>query len=237
MRSGQEQLVVMKRRNEMERVIRVTGKGKIVVHPDTTRLFITIEGNEKEYGEAIRKSTKSTNLVKDIAADLGFDRMDLKTVSMNVEPRYEGYQDEKRNWKNRFAGYQYHHRMKLQFPLNNELLGRLLYALAHCEANPELNLEYTISNQENCKNDLLREAVTDSAAKARILAEASDVELGEIQLVDYSWNKLDLVTRPVNRMAAEVMCRKADAETSYDMDMTPDDIEVEDTVTVVWGIR
>ena len=127
---------VMERRNEMERVIRVTGKGKIAVRPDTTRLFVTLEGNEKEYEDAIRKSTELTNKVKELATDLGFDRTDWKTVSMNVEPRYEGYQDETRNWKNRFAGYQYHHRMKLQFPLNNELLGRLLYALAHCDANP-----------------------------------------------------------------------------------------------------
>ena len=228
---------VMERRNEIERVIRVTGKGKIAVRPDTTRLFVTLEGNEKEYEDAIRKSTELTNKVKELATDLGFDRTDWKTVSMNVEPRYEGYQDETRNWKNRFAGYQYHHRMKLQFPLNNELLGRLLYALAHCDANPELNLEYTISDQENCKNDLLRTAVTDSTAKARILAEASGVELGEIQLVDYSWNRLDLVTGPVTPLAAGAMCRKAHAGASYDMDMTPDDIEVEDTVTVVWGIR
>ena len=44
----------------MSRLMRVTGKGTIRVKPDTTRLLITLDGTEKEYGEALIRGVKDT---------------------------------------------------------------------------------------------------------------------------------------------------------------------------------
>lgn len=40
----------------MERTIRVTGKGKISVKPDTIRLIMTVEGANKVYDKAVKES-------------------------------------------------------------------------------------------------------------------------------------------------------------------------------------
>ena len=39
------------------RTIRVTGKGRLKVRPDTTRITISLEGTWPEYGETLRHSS------------------------------------------------------------------------------------------------------------------------------------------------------------------------------------
>lgn len=89
-------------------------------------------------------------------------------------------------------GYKYVHRMKIEFPADNQRLGKMLYALAHCPVSPEFSIEYTVSDPETSKNELLGKAVKDSLKKASVLAEASDVKLGKIINIDYSWARLNL---------------------------------------------
>ena len=45
---------------KMERTIRVTGKGKLAVKPDTIRLRLNMEGMSKEYDETLKVSTEHT---------------------------------------------------------------------------------------------------------------------------------------------------------------------------------
>lgn len=220
----------------MERTIKVTGKGKISVKPDTIRLHINVEDSSKDYESTLRLSTKTTEELKNLLEVLGFKKSDLKTLYFNVDTVYESYQDRDKSWKKRFEGYKFIHRMKIEFEADNSLLGKVLYALAHCIVKPEFSIEYTVSDKEVVKNNLLAMAVRDSISKAKVLAESAQVDLGEIVSIDYSWGEIDLVTRPMNfdemRCMEPVCCE----DSSYDMDIEADDIDVTDTVTVVWKI-
>lgn len=220
------------------RTIRVTGKGQIKVKPDTTRITISLEGTWPEYGETLRHSSQDTERLKDLLSAFGFDRSDLKTLNFNVETEYESYK-EKGSYKQRLIGYKFTHMMKVEFPSDNDRLGKVLYALANCPLKPEFRLSYTVSDPEAAKNDLLGKAVTDAKEKASVLTQAAGVTLKDIQSIDYSWGEIDFEYRPMNRMlmADEYLARPMAAESpSYDMDIEPDDIEVSDTVTVLWEI-
>lgn len=220
------------------RTIRVTGKGQIKVKPDTTRITMSLEGTYPEYGETLRKSSEDTESLKDLLAGFGFARSDLKTLNFNVETEYESYKD-KGSYKQRFVGYKFHHMMKVEFLSDNDRLGKVLYALANCPINPEFRLSYTVSDPEAAKNELLGKAVTDAKEKASVLTQAAGVTLKDIQSIDYSWGEIDFEYRPMNRMlmADECLASPMAAEgSSYDMDIEPDDIEVSDTVTVLWEI-
>ncbi len=220
----------------MERTIRVTGKGKISVKPDTIRLRISLEDTFREYDDALKHFADSVELLKDMMEGLGYDRKALKTVYFNIDTEYESYQDRDKSWKRRFEGYKYTHRMNLEFPADNKRLGKILYALAHCPVSPEFSIEYTVADPEAAKNELLGEAIKDSMAKANVLATAANVKLGNIVNIDYSWGKVDFVSRPLEELS--LRCCEADARepASYDMDIEPDDIDMTDTVTVVWNI-
>ena len=220
------------------RTIRVTGKGQIKVKPDTTRITISLEGTWPEYGETLRHSSQDTERLKDVLSAFGFDRSDLKTLNFNVETEYESYQD-RGTYKQRFIGYRFTHMMKVEFPSDNDRLGKVLYALANCPLKPEFRLSYTVSDPEAAKNDLLGKAVTDAKEKASVLTQAAGVTLKDIQSIDYSWGEIDFEYRPMNRMlmADEYLARPMLGKSAgYDMDIEPDDIEVSDTVTVLWEI-
>ena len=221
----------------MERTIRVTGKGKLAVHPDTIRLRLCMEGMHGEYQLALQTSSMMTEELKKLIEHQGFCRNDLKTLNFQIDAEYESYQDKKdKSWKRRFSGYKFEHRMKLEFPSDNDKLGRLLYALAHSNVHPEISIEYTVADPEAAKGELLRKAVQDSKAKADVLTSAAGVQLGCIRSIDYSWRQIEMVTRPLDR--AMLMAPTCDSEcNSYQMDIDPDDIDIEDTVTVVWDIQ
>ena len=194
------------------RTIRVTGKGQIKVKPDTTRITNSLEGTWPEYGETLRHSSHDTERLKDLLSAFGFARSDLKTLNFNVETEYESYKEK-----------------------GNCIAGRPVLELL----SEEFRLSYTVSDPEAAKNDLLGKAVTDAKEKASVLTQAAGVTLKDIQSIDYSWGEIDFEYRPMNRMlmADEYLARPMVAESpSYDMDIEPDDIEVSDTVTVLWEI-
>lgn len=105
---------------------------------------------------------------------------------------------------------------------------------------PEFRLSYTVSDPEAAKNELLGKAVTDAKDKAAVLTQAAGVTLKGIQSIDYSWGEIDFEYKPMNGMLMADECLAAPmaiSGTSYDMDIEPDDIEVSDTVTVLWEIE
>jgi hypothetical protein len=78
----------------------------------------------------------------------------------------------------------------------------------------------------------------DSKEKAEVIAAVAGVTLREIVSIDYSWGEIDFVTRPIN----EMMLKCCDASVGsaepngYDIDIEADDIDMADTVTIVWNI-
>lgn len=217
------------------RTIRITGKGQIKVKPDMTRITMTLTGVFKEYGETLRHSSEDTEALKDVLSAFGFERSDLKTLSFNVDTEYESYRDKNNDYKQRFIGYRFNHILKVEFESDNDRLGKILYALANCKVRPEFRISYTVKNPEATKNLLLGKAVADAKEKAAVLTQAAGVALKEIQSIDYSWGEIDFEYSPM-RGAMLMECCEAPMAKSYDLDIEPDDIEVSDTVTVVWEI-
>ena len=216
------------------RTIRVTGKGQIRLKPDTTRITLTLEGVDPDYSETLRRSSESTEQVRDLLMPFGFKRSDLKTLSFSVDTEYEGYREDD-VYKQRFIGYRYRHQMKVEFDSDNDRLGRILYGLAHCPVKPEFRLSYTVKDPEAAKNELLGKAVADAREKALVLTRAAGVTLKDIQSIDYSWGQIDFEIQPMRDMQYP-LAPKAIEEESYDLDIEPDDMEASDTVTVIWEI-
>lgn len=222
----------------MERTIKVTGKGRISVTPDTIRLLITQSSVEPTYEGAIYESAERKNELNVALSRLDFKKEDLKTLYFDVDTEYESYEAKDKSWKRRLVGYKYTHRMKLEFPKDNEMLGKLLGVVSKITGEPEFSLQYTIADPEVAKNELLAKAVADSKAKASVLAKAAGVELGDILTIDYSWGEIDFVTRPTGDVMVRELCNCVESEDeSIDIDIEADDIDVTDTVTIVWSLR
>lgn len=219
----------------MERTIKVTGKGNISVRPDTTRMRITLSEVFSSYEKTVEESAKKKKGLTKGLGKLGFDKSELKTLDFRINPEYESYQ-EKGVWNRRLTGYRYTHSMKLEFPIDNEMLGRVFSTLAKSPGAPEFQVQYTIADPVPVKNELLAKAVDDAGKKAAIIAGAAGVTLKDIVTLDYSWGEVELVSRMYDYGVVN-------GEEEYDsecekieLDVEPDDIRTSDTVTVVWEI-
>ena len=55
-----------------------------------------------------------------------------------------------------------------------------------------------------------------------------------MQSIDYSWGEIDIRTSPVDKFELK---KSYALESYYDIDIEPDDIDVNDTVTIEWEIE
>lgn len=220
----------------MDRIIKVTGKGKISVKPNTVRLNIEAEGVYKEYEQAVKKSTEATCILRETIEKAGLKAEDLKTVHFDIDSEYESYRDKNDDYRSRFVGYKYTHSMYIQFSSDNKQLGRILYELAHCNVNVEFSICYTVKDEDTVKNELLGKAVEDSKVKANVLAKAAGVSLGEIKSIDYSWGEINIFSKPLNFGSCDMLLAEAEPKV-YGIDIEADDIDIQDTVTIVWEIK
>ena len=218
-----------------ERYIRVTGTGRLHLRPDRIRITMILTGLEEAYDETVGRSSLDMKKLRKLFVEHGFAPEDLKTTQFDIETEYERYKKGD-TYKERFVGYKYSHDLKIEFDRDNERLGNILYALAHSKLKPKFDLEYTIRDTEKAKNELLANAVEDAKQKAAILSKAAGVTLKNIHSIDYSWGEVDFVSRPMDRMMLED-CSIMSKPDSYSFDIEPDDIDLDDTVTVIWTIE
>lgn len=217
------------------RTIKVTGKGKSRVTPDAVRLTLNMEGTYPEYQETLRHSVQDTAKLRELLMQLGFKGTDLKSPYFYLDTKYEQVQV-RDSYEYQFVGYQYEHEMKVEFPFDNDRLGKILQALAASPLNPTIKIGYTVRDPEAVRNYLLGKAVRDAAEKAEVLASASKVKLKEIQSADYSWGELDLAVYPIHGNCLREAVSDANCD-EYNLGIEPDEMEVEDTVTIVWEIE
>ena len=135
--------------------IRVTGKGILQIKPDTIRLLFSASEQEKTYDEAVKKSAAWTKKLEKLFLQLGFEKDDLKTTSMNIEGRYDWDKSLLQKRKRILVGYEYDLHMMIKFPADNERLGKIIYFLSHSKLKPSFQIEYTVDDQEKAKEDLL----------------------------------------------------------------------------------
>ncbi|MEF2614177.1 SIMPL domain-containing protein [Faecalibacillus faecis] len=219
----------------MERTIRVTGKGKLAVKPDLIELTLSIKDIKKEYDELLKRSSSATNEVKELLEKIGFERKDIKTKSFDINIEYDSYRDKNDKWVEEFKGYSFIHKMKIEFEASNKMLGRVLYSLSKSTFYPSFSISYTVSNPEKYKNKLLENAINNSKEKAIVLANASGVKLGNILSIDYSWSELRISSSPFENK--KWFFEEDNDESDYVIDVEIDDIDVTDTVTVIWNIE
>lgn len=217
------------------REMKVTGVGRLSVKPDRIRLMMNLSDTKKDYEKALEASSEMSEKLQKVFCGCGFEEEDLKTIRFSVDAEYEGYSDKNGNWKQRFKGYRFEQSLKIEFPSDNERLGKVLYALAKSGVKTEFRIQYTVADLEKCRNDLLGKAVADAKEKAAVLAAASGVKLGDISRIDYSFGNADICSEPVMLRSMAMDC-SAKQEGTYGFNMVADDIQVDDNVTICFEI-
>lgn len=219
----------------MVRTITVKGMGRVTTAPDYVVISMSLEAHEMDYEATMELAAKKIEQLNLSLEEIGFEKKSVKTTNFNIRTDYNSVKDREGNYKREFNGYVCSHRLKVEFDFNTKRLGQTLYAISQCLAKPELSISFTVKDPSAVNKELLQSATANAKEKALILCEASDVELGDLLTVDYNWGELNIISRTEYLMEAKCMTF---AESSFsDIDIEPDDIDVNDTATFVWEIK
>lgn len=199
----------------------VTGHGMARSRPDTARLEGRFQGICGTYDEAVSESTSRVFEVRGMLESAGFDADILRTLQVSVRPYYEHEVSDGRH-RDILSGYEYSHCVRIDVDPFDGSVDRLLSSMA-TEAST-FSLTYMVTDATKVKADARRDAVRDACENASQLSSAAGVGLGRIMTIRYGESHHD----------ARVLMCSGNARAS--MDMTPEDVEFTDSVTIEWEI-
>ena len=214
----------------MNRTIKVKGMARAKFPPDSITVALTLEAADRDYQKTLDLAAEKLEKVQMAAAEAGFEKKELKTSDFNVTDEYEYVQSGTNGNKRQFIGYKCSHRLRLEFDMDMERLGKALAALSECEADSGFHITFGVKDTGTLKNQLMAQAVRDAAEKAEILAKAAGVKLKEITAISCG----DIEDSFVSTTSFEqpvAMLR------SVSLDMTPEDVDTDVEVCVEWEIE
>ena len=218
----------------MPRTITVKGIGNISVSPDYVILSMNLTTIDKDYETALQLASEKIEYINASLESIGFEKKSVKTTDFNVYTKYDSVRDKKGNYKRVFEGYSCNHRLKVEFDFDTKVLAQTLAAVSKCLAKPELSISFTVKDKGAVNEELLKSAAVNAKVKARILCDASEVKLGTLLSIDYNWGELNVYSH--TDYCLEDKCMALPVGGLADMEIEPDDIKVNDTVTFVWEI-
>ncbi len=219
----------------MSRTITVKGVGRVTTAPDYVVISMSLETQEPDYERTMELAAEKIEQLNSSLETIGFEKKSVKTTNFNIRTDYERVKDKNGNYKSVFNGYACSHRLKVEFDFDTKRLAQTLYAISKCLARPEISICFTVKNPSAVNKELLRSATVNAREKAQILCEASGVELGELLSIDYNWGELNIVSHTDYML--EEKCMALPVGGLADMDIEPDDIDVNDTAAFVWAIK
>ena len=219
----------------MHRTITVKGTGNITVPPDYVVISMDVKSIDKDYEKALNMTASKIDSLRSTLVKIGFDKKALKTTRFDVDTEYESERDARGNYKSIFVGYSCENRVKIEFDLDNKLIIQTLVAISKCIAEPELSISFTVKDSAAVNEKLLESAAINAKNKAKILCEASGVNLGQLLSIDYNWGELNIYSQ--TDYCLEEKCLALPVGDLADMEIEPDDIRVNDSVTFVWEIQ
>ena len=216
----------------MERKIVIRSVGRASTKPDLIVISMTVEATDPDYNAAVSEAARRTQSVREALLPLGFAKEEIKTTNFNVSTRYESEQDEKGIFRQRFAGYDCMHSLSLEFPMDSERLAAVVSAIAESSATPQFHIRFTVKDADAVIDRVLKDAAARAREKAEVLCAASGAKLGELVGIEYGSGSMTLYSQtefaPMLRMA------KA---SDNSLDVVPEDIRTEETVTFTWELE
>ena len=212
----------------MDRIIKITGTGKISVKPDLVLLRFPMYEIEIEFQESIDYLNDSVSRLREIIHEVGLDKNLLKTTDFSISRKTEW---NKKTEKYDFIGYKASHETILEIPFKKELLNEVITQISRSLTGIDFSIQFTVKEVEEHNKALLENAVLNARKNAEIIADASNVTLKEIVNIDHSFSEVRLESSDYYEESFSM-------DTSPNLpDLNPEDLNSAKSVTITWSIE
>lgn len=216
-----------------DRIITVKGVGSTTIKVDYIIITLILDSIDKDYDEVMKVETQKLNTLTNCLMESGVDKKEIKTVNFKVGTNNESIRDKYGNYKEIFKGYQCYHKLKVSFDYDVSLLNKILSAVSKSDSNPKVSISFTVKNQNNISEELLKSACQDAKRKANILCEASGYKLGQLLKIDYNWREVYFESKTEYDVPEFLRTRRFYKE---HIDIVPEDIAASDSAVFIWEI-
>lgn len=171
-----------------EHTLLVSGIGEVKVDPDRAKIMIGVITEGLTVKEAADSNAKITASLLAALEQMGITKDRIETIWYNVYPVYD--YNNIRNFPV-IIGYRVEHQMRVTV-LAEEVsqlgvkAGEVIDAAVTAGANQIYGVEFTVSEEQTkeLRNMALQKAVTEAAAKAKLMADALGVKLSGVLTVN-----------------------------------------------------
>lgn len=184
----------------------VSGEGEATVSPDMALLSLAVVRQAKTAREALDANNEAMASVIKAMKEAGIEARDIQTSGLSISPQYV-YPDERNGEKEpRITGYEVTNALSLRVR-DLTKLGEVIDQSVTLGVNQGGGITFTNDDPSATLKEARKRAVTDAMEKARTLAEAAGVELGDVlQISEQSF------TPPPRPYAAKAMRMEAAAD-------------------------
>lgn len=213
--------------------ITVTGKGSIHVVPDVTRLEVTIESVFKTYNDAYKQAKENAEWMAKILEYNKKSGKLAKTIRLDITDHTISQYDDDDHYVGQIkTGFDLDQRFKVDLEINPVLINKIVRGVGKFIPGAQISIGYTILDQRPCQLKMLERAVKDATQKAEIMAAAAGCKLGNVININYGHQEIHIYSeaRNIHSNSEAMACD------SSSLDITPDDLSMNDTVEVEWEL-
>lgn len=216
---------------ERSREITVKGFGSLKIGVDYVVVSLALKESDKNYERGYANFENRLCALQKALVGVGFDLKEIKTKDIAISTKYDSV-ERNGEYKRLFSGYNFSTNMLVRFDFDSKKLASVFSCVAASGVKPEIDVDFTVKDEEAVKNKLLACVAKDAKTKALALCEGMGVKLGKLLCINYNWD--EIIIHSSTRLEygsfekSECCCS--------DMDFTPDDIPVEDGASFVWEI-
>ena len=213
--------------NNDKQLLKVSGNSKTSVAPDVGVLNVNVNNIDMSASQAIVGLNNKTKEVYNKLASLGIKENDIKTINFSISENRVYRRDEYRD-----SGYVASQTVQVEFAAKKERISEILTAFSDTKTNFQLGFSFKLSDElkKKVKNDLIKDAITDAKEKANLIASSAGVKLMKITEINYGVFN-ENIYQPMYDMAS--MAKSGNEIAGF----TPQDIELNDRVIVMWEIE
>lgn len=211
--------------------ISVTGKGGVHIPPDVTRLLLTLTTIHDSYDEAYQQAADNSSVLAQIMADCNLDTHLPKTQNFDIDKKVERIYDQHHNYvEDKFIGFVLNQTIKIDLGMDAAILNRVVRLIGKRLRQAELSIGHTVKDQRPYIKKMMSRATRDALEKAQLIVEALGEKLGPVKNVDYAEHEITIYSQCRQMRDAQ----ECECATEASLDVTPDDLAFNDSVTVTW---
>lgn len=215
------------RADDTPRSITVSTTGEVRLPPDMAVITVGIQTEADTTGAALDQASAAVSGILAAFHDAGVTADDISTGAIRLSPRYSS---SALSSGNRIIGYSAVNTVEAH--VNDlDILGAVLSAAVGEGANRLDSVRFGLQDPTAAEDDARRRAVEEGRRRATLYAQAAGVELGALRSLSEGGGR-------GYHMAEEAMFRNvAMSAPQMDVAVAPGEIEVQASVTMVYGIE